>query len=105
MSINGTTNCDLYSNLLHYDDSEFLILSFNARSLSNKIIHLKTLLFLVNPTIVLITETWCNSSISDHSLNVDNYVFFRTDRCYGIGGGTIIYVRSDIQACKFEDKS
>ncbi|CAH8523387.1 unnamed protein product [Schistosoma bovis] len=104
-SIHGTTNCDLYSNLLHYDNSEFLILSFDARSLSNKIIHLKTLLFLVNPTIVLITETWCDSSISDHSLNVDNYVFFRTDRCYGLGGGTIIYVHSDIQACKFEDKS
>lgn len=76
MSIHATTNCDLYSNLLHYDSSQLLILSLNARSLSSKIANLKILLLLVNLTIVLITETQRKSSMSDHSSHVDNYVFF-----------------------------
>lgn len=79
MSIHGTTNCDLYSSLLHHDTSQFLIHSFGACSLSNKITSLKSLLFLVNLTIVLITETWCESSTTDHSLHADNYVLFRTN--------------------------
>lgn len=42
--------------------------------------------------------------MSDCSLHVNNYVFFRTDRRHGMGGDAIICVRPDIQACEFENK-
>lgn len=47
MSIHGNTTCDLYCDFL---------LSFNAHSLSNKVSHLQTPLFLVNPSILLILQ-------------------------------------------------
>lgn len=70
-------------------------------TLSNKIIHIKTLLPLVNASILSTTKTWCKIPISDHFLNADNYILFRSNRYYGIGGGTTIIVPQNIQACKF----
>lgn len=53
---------------------------------------------------LLITGTGCKSLMSDHSLDVDNYVLFWADRLHAIGGGKIIHVLSNIQAFKFENE-
>lgn len=37
-------------------------------------------------------------------LEVNSYVFFRTDSLHGMGRGTIIHVCSNIQARKFENE-
>lgn len=101
-SPHGATTCDLYYNLLHHATSQFPIILFSARPLSNENIHLKTLLFIVNPTSVLITGTWCRSPTFDYLLHADNYIFLWTNRRHGIEGGTIIYVLLSSQACKSE---
>ena len=72
------------------------------------------------PHILCITETWCNPSISNAMLNIDNYFIDddlrcdRYDTAGGIGGGLLVYVRNDIvvkalpkvskfnQYCKFQ---
>lgn len=61
-------------------------------------------MFLVDPNIVLITETWCKPLMADHFLNVNNQVFYRTDRRHRIRSGTIIYIRSDIWECKVSNE-
>lgn len=76
-SIHGTTNYNIYN--LHLDDTfQSFIRSLNARFLLNKISHAMTLLLPVNPDNFLITGMWCESTMSDHSLNVDNCFYFYT---------------------------
>uniref|UniRef100_A0AA85KA76 Uncharacterized protein n=1 Tax=Trichobilharzia regenti TaxID=157069 RepID=A0AA85KA76_TRIRE len=43
----------------------FTILLINARSLINEVSELRTLLLVAKPTVALITESWCSSSVLD----------------------------------------
>ena len=44
-------------------------MSFNARSLENKLCDLDVLLSTDQPDIVCITETWLNNTVSDAMIN------------------------------------
>jgi len=67
---------------------------FNARSLINKLDCLKLLLELMCIDILLITETWLDSTIPDSLLSCqNNFVCFRKDRDR-FGGGVCILVNS-----------
>ena len=78
------------------------IIYLNARSIVSKLSELEVLINDNNPDIVLITESWCNSSISDALLNIQGYNLeteLRTDRNDtqgGIGGGLLVYSRIGI---------
>ena len=74
------------------------IIYLNARSLVNKVDHLSILINDHKPDLILITETWCNSTITNAMLNIQGYYIDpslrsdRTDTANGIGGGLIVYV-------------
>ena len=72
------------------------------RSLQCKINELSCIVCDLKPDIVILSETWCNESISsailqipgfniDESLRID-----RTETVNGIGGGIIVYVRNGL---------
>ena len=53
----------------------------NMRSLANKIVELHHFFDSVNPDVLIITESWLDSSIPDSLLVADyNYHIFRKDR-------------------------
>ncbi len=51
----------------------------------------------LEPDVILLTETWCNDSVSNASLSLENYKLeteLRKDRCdtaNGVGGGLLVY--------------
>ena len=57
----------------------------------------------IKPDIIVLTETWCNSDISDAVLSIDGYELLpdlrmdRMDSGGGRGGGLIVYARSGKQ--------
>jgi hypothetical protein len=57
----------------------------------------------LQPDLILLTETWCNSSISDATLAIENYRLEtdlrkdRADTSNGIGGGLLVYARNELK--------
>jgi hypothetical protein len=57
----------------------------------------------LQPDLILITESWCNSEISDAFLSVDGYEvqpdlrLDRQDTAQGRGGGLLVYVRHGVK--------
>ena len=57
----------------------------------------------MQPDIVLICESWCNSSISDANISISGYElqqdlrFDRSDTANGIGGGLVVYSRNGLE--------
>ena len=57
----------------------------------------------LQPDIILISESWCNSEISDAHLSVDGYEVQpdlrvdRQDTAQGRGGGLLVYVRNGLK--------
>jgi hypothetical protein len=55
------------------------------------------------PDIILLTETWCNSSVDNAALSLESYRLetdLRSDRCdtaNGIGGGLLVYSKHDLK--------
>ena len=68
------------------------MLYFNARSLKNKIDELSIHCARHDPDIIVITETWADSSVPDSFFSMPNYVIFRCDRDLN-GGGVAIFIR------------
>jgi hypothetical protein len=79
----------------------------NTQSLPGKINKLEAILTDLRPDIVLLSETWCNTNITNESLCISGYTFQtdirmdRTDTANGIGGGLAIYTVNglNILAC------
>jgi hypothetical protein len=73
------------------------ILYTNAQSIISKIDELKATSQDLDPDIILLTETWCNNSIENTALALENYTLeidLRRDRCdtaNGVGGGLLVY--------------
>ncbi len=57
----------------------------------------------LNPDIIMITESWCNSDVSDAFLLIDGYELqldLRADRedpAQGRGGGLLVYAKSGMK--------
>jgi len=60
------------------------------------------------PDLILITETWCHSDISDAYLSIDGYEvqadlrLDRQDTAHGRGGGLLVYVRNGVKVLKID---
>ena len=74
-----------------FPDMKFL--SFNARSLFNKMDELTPLVCKpsIQPSFIAIQETWANPTEEDGMYNLPNYTTHRQDR-NGYGGGVALYV-------------
>ncbi|CAI2726366.1 unnamed protein product [Schistosoma spindalis] len=79
------------------------LMLINARSIQSKMTHLRTLLLLNNPSLVLITESWLSSDITDTCLKIDTYELFRCDRVNKKGGGCLVYVSKNLKAETYSD--
>ena len=82
----------------------FTLLLINARSLFNKMSELRTLVLVARPTVVLITESWCSSSVLDVHLGIDDYTLHRANRDGKRGGGCLIYILNSFAVSKIEDE-
>ncbi len=57
----------------------------------------------IEPDLILLTETWCNSTIPDAFLTLEGYRLEtdlrreRTDTRNGIGGGLLVYAREELK--------
>jgi hypothetical protein len=75
----------------------------NARSIVKKIDELACVASTLQPDLILITESWCNSEISDAFLSVEGYEvqpdlrLDRQDTAQGRGGGLLVYVRHGVK--------
>jgi hypothetical protein len=45
----------------------------NAQSINSKLYELKVISLDLNPDVILLTEAWCNSTIENASLTIENY--------------------------------
>lgn len=79
------------------------VLYTNAQSINSKLDELKVTSQDLNPDIILLTEAWCNSTIENASLTIENYKLEtdlrrdRSDTANGIGGGLLVYSKQDIK--------
>jgi hypothetical protein len=80
-------------------DKTIVVLYANAQSINSKLNELKVTSQDLNPDIIILTETWCNVTVENATLEIENYKIetdLRIDRCdtaYGIGGGLLVYSR------------
>ena len=80
----------------------------NAQSIVNKINELSAYLVGEEPDLILITETWCNPSISDAALTIPIYQLEcdlrrdRSDTGQGIGGGILVYSRVGLRLLPYD---
>ena len=86
------------------------ILYTNVQSLPSKLNELEVAADILKPDLILLTETWLNSSVSNAALSLAGYVLqsdLRVDKTEsGIGGGLIVYSRRGLEVCstdKFTD--
>ena len=82
------------------EDQTLKITYTNAQNLQNKIIELKGVAYEIRPDLIILTETWCNPSITNTLLNIPGYFIDpalridRSDTNSGRGGGILIHVRN-----------
>ena len=67
----------------------------NVRSLIPKLDEIKLLLLKRNITVLALSETWLNDSVSDSEIDIHGYVVVRKDRNRH-GGGVCLYVNCSI---------
>jgi hypothetical protein len=78
----------------------------NAQSLVGKVNELSCVASDINPDIILVTESWCNESISDAYLSIQGYELKsdlqvdRSDTGGGRGRGLIVYAKSEFSVLK-----
>ena len=73
-----------------------ICMNLNAQSLAHKRDELVINTQLYKPLIIGVTETWGNGEREDGSFKLDGYVMYRSDRIGRRGGGTILYVASNL---------
>ena len=78
------------------NDSDFIIASLNVRSLLPKIDEINLLVNKHSFSILLLNETWLDSSVLNSECNIDGYSIERHDRNRH-GGGVGFYIRNSIK--------
>ena len=86
---------------------EIRILYTNAQSLTSKASELEVVSTDLKPDLILLCETWCNSTTNSANLEINGYNMHqdlrkdRTNTANGIGGGLLVYTRPglDILPC------
>ena len=80
----------------------------NVQSIRNKFDEFQILVEERKPDVVGITESWLNDDISTAEVHIPGYAVYRQDRpdtFRGIGGGVLLYVRSNLNSIEKEDIS
>lgn len=72
----------------------------NLNSLTSKFNEFELVVNNLNPTIILITETWLNADKLDSLVALPNYTLYRSDRQTKRGGGSCIYVKTEFGSVK-----
>ena len=89
-------------------DLDAIFVSFNARSICNKLNEFNAFIDTVKPQYVAITETWLNDSVPDSFIDQRNqYSIFRRDRPTGNGnpsrgGGVCLMVSNHFRCLQTE---
>jgi len=70
---------------------------------SDKFHHLEALVLVRKPSIIGISESWCNENIEDADISLQGYDLFRADRGGGVrGGGILLYIISSLGASCYD---
>ena len=77
-------------------NDSIICMTLNAQSLLQKKDELGLNTQQYKPLIIGVTETWGTGEMEDGSLKLDGYVMYRSDRIGRRGGGTILYVASNL---------
>lgn len=72
----------------------------NANSILSKLSEFYAEVSRLNPTFILVSETWLHNDIPDSLINIQNYVLHRHDRQNRRGGGVLIYAKEHIDNFK-----
>ena len=82
------------------------ILYTNAQSIVGKIDELSCTSSELKPDLILLTETWCNDSVSDAFLSIPDYELHhrldREDTAGGRGGGLLVYSKKGIKVLSLD---
>lgn len=73
------------------------IVQLNVRSLYHKIDTLKHDILKRNIGVLGITETWLKKAIPRSLINADGFYILRNDREKGRGGGTCLYINTELK--------
>jgi len=80
----------------------------NAQSIKSKLDELKAVTQDLKPDIILLTETWCNNTIENAALTLENYKLEtdlrrdRNDTANGIGGGLLVYSKDGTKILPYD---
>ena len=78
---------------------EIKLSHLNIRSLKNRdhIVQLRLLVQQIRHEIIIISETWLNSTVSNADIELEGYKILRLDRLGKAGGGVCMYYRNDLK--------
>ena len=60
--------------------------------------HILDLIIHHIPSVLMITESWCDANTLDYDIALPGYTLFRKDRASGRGGGCLIYTSNHLKA-------
>lgn len=78
------------------------LLNINARSITNKTEHLEAILLAHDPHLVVLTETWLHTFVSDDDVVPPGFKIFRKGRATR-GGGVAVILKDCIKATLLSD--
>ena len=71
-------------------------LNVYAQSICNKFDEFKSCILQHSLKIVAITEIWCNETVNESEIHLDNYKVYRNDKQSGRGGGILLYIHCSL---------
>ena len=76
---------------------------FNARSIATpgNMDELHVICTTQKPDVIIVTESWLNSTHDNAMFQIDGYCLFREDRCNKIGGGVALWIKSAITVKRY----
>ena len=84
--------------------SSITLCHLNAQSLVNKIDEVRAaLLDAKRPTVLGMSETWLNDTISDGEVSISSFSIYRKDRKGRRGGGILVYVHNSCRCRRRND--
>jgi hypothetical protein len=87
---------------------EIKVLYLNAQSIVRKVNELACVAESLKPDLILITESWCNSDVTNAFLSIDGYEIpsdlraDREDTAQGRGGGLLVYAKTGLKVLKID---
>ena len=73
----------------------------NIRSVTSKIHELQAVVSINNP--YSLTETWLNSNIPNSACDLTDFICYRSDRQFAMGGGVCVYVKTMHSCNRLQD--